>query len=369
MIQTTLGGLKFPDGSLQTTAAVTGLQSVIHNATLQGQGTQGSPLGVAIPLSLTGAGAEILSVQNNSVGGGGIVITAGDGNSSDGGGDGIVTSGGDASASEAGGGGVRASGGTADRGTGGTGVRGFGGDSASGFGGLGVEARAGSSLDGEGGVALSAIGGSGRRGGNGLFSVGGTGFGAGNSGGIGIVANAGVGLDGATPGLAGRFSGSVQITGSLSKGGGSFKIDHPLDPENKYLYHSFVESPDMMNIYNGNVVTDENGEAAITLPAYFEALNRDFRYQLTVIGTFAQAIVSDEVKGNRFIIRTSAPSVKVSWQVTGIRRDAWADKNRIPVEVEKDELERGHYLHPEAFSKPEEKGVEWARNPEMKKLQ
>ena len=120
----------------------------------------------------------------------------------------------------------------------------------------------------------------------------------------------------------------------------------------------------MMNIYNGNVVTDENGEATVTLPEYFEALNRDYRYQLTVIGTFAQAIVADEVKGNRFVIRTTAPNVKVSWQVTGIRQDAYAKKNRIKVEVEKPGRERGYYLHPEAFNRPEERGVAWAHNPE-----
>ena len=50
----------------------------------------------------------------------------------------------------------------------------------------------------------------------------------------------------------------------------------------------------MMNIYNGNVITDANGEAVVALPEWFEALNRDFRYQLTVIGQFAQAIVAEK---------------------------------------------------------------------------
>lgn len=62
-------------------------------------------------------------------------------------------------------------------------------------------------------------------------------------------------------GFAGFFLGDVDVDGDLSKAGGSFKIDHPLDPANKYLYHSFVESPDMMNIYNGNVTTDAEGKA------------------------------------------------------------------------------------------------------------
>lgn len=158
-------------------------------------------------------------------------------------------------------------------------------------------------------------------------------------------------------GLAGDFYGNVSVSGTLSKGGGSFKIDHPLDPANKYLLHSFVESPDMMNIYNGNIVTDAQGYATIELPEWFEALNRDFRYQLTVVGQFAQAIVSKKVEQNRFEIRTNLPRVEVSWQVTGIRHDAWAEQNRIPVELEKSKAERGKYLHPQAHGAASELGI------------
>src|SRR5690349_4851424 len=38
--------------------------------------------------------------------------------------------------------------------------------------------------------------------------------------------------------------GTLSVTGAISKATGSFVIDHPLDPKNKLLYHSFVESPD-----------------------------------------------------------------------------------------------------------------------------
>jgi hypothetical protein len=152
-------------------------------------------------------------------------------------------------------------------------------------------------------------------------------------------------------------AGDVTIRGNLIKGGGSFKIDHPLDPANKYLSHSFVESPDMMNVYNGNVRTDRRGLAVVTLPDYFEALNRDFRYQLTVIGQFAQAVVAREISHNRFTIRTNRPGVKVSWQVTGIRHDAFADAHRIPNEEEKPQQERGHYLHPELFGASPEQAI------------
>ena len=160
-----------------------------------------------------------------------------------------------------------------------------------------------------------------------------------------------------TNNYAGYFNGDVNITGTLSKSGGSFKIDHPQDPANKYLIHSFVESPDMMNIYNGNVVTDAAGYTTVELPAYFNVLNIDFRYQLTVIGTFAQAIVKEEISGNRFIIQTDQPNVKVSWQVTGVRNDAWAQENRIQVEVSKGALEKGRYLHPELYGKSADFGL------------
>ena len=389
MIETTLGGYKFPDGTVQTTAAVSGLTSIFHDATLQGDGTGGSSLGVAVPLNLSGAvpgtfaavikatnlgelGSGVIARGGNSsssAGGLGVFAIGGNTSSNDGGfpgGDGLRAGGGDASIG-GGGSGVSATGGKG--GSGGYGVFGIGGDAnGSGSGGIGVQGDGG--IGHIGGVGVLALGGfstsiSGGASGAGVLTFGAPANGTGNIGGRGINAFAGPGFNGATDGPAGVFHGDVQVSGNLSKGGGSFKIDHPLDPENKYLYHSFVESPDMKNIYDGTVTTDANGDASVSLPDYFEALNRDFRYQLTVMGTFAQAIVADEIKDNRFTIKTNAANVKVSWQVTGIRQDAYANKNRIKVEEDKTERERGFYLHPDAFSQPEERGVEWARNPEM----
>lgn len=156
---------------------------------------------------------------------------------------------------------------------------------------------------------------------------------------------------------AGYFQGDVHVTGTLTAGTKSFKIDHPLDPENKYLVHTSVESPDMMNIYNGNVTTDGTGRAVVELPAYFGALNQDFRYQLTVIGAFAQAIVAEEIRSNRFVIKTDKPNVKVSWQVTGVRKDPYAVAHRNPVEVEKPPQERGRYMHAVEWKQPPEKAL------------
>ncbi|HEY2394416.1 MAG TPA: hypothetical protein VGH81_00345 [Rudaea sp.] len=177
-----------------------------------------------------------------------------------------------------------------------------------------------------------------------------------SSGGVGVsgYSGSGIGVAGSTSsGLAGKFIGNVNVTGTLSKGAGSFKIDHPLDPANKYLYHSFVESPDMKNIYDGVAMLDASGSAWVTLPTYFEALNQDFRYQITALGRPAPSLyVADEIAGNRFRIAGGAPGQRVSWQVTGTRHDAFANANRIPIEVEKTDAERGKYLYPAAFGKP-----------------
>jgi hypothetical protein len=231
----------------------------------------------------------------------------------------------------------------ADQTSGGEGIFAFGGNSAGDsqietYGGSGIIARGGTALidtdqAGEGGTFQGGNGG-----GSGLSATGGSG------GGIGLVASPGSGGS-----YAAVFSGDVSVNGNLSKSGGSFKIDDPADPANKYLYHSFVESPDMKNIYDGVVITDGGGHAVVTLPDYFESLNSDFRYQLTVIGQFAQAVVASEIAGGKFVIQTDKGNVKVSWQVTGIRQDAWAAAHRIPNEVEKSDKEKGHYLHPELF--------------------
>ena len=145
------------------------------------------------------------------------------------------------------------------------------------------------------------------------------------------------------------WQGNVHVTGNFTKGSGSFKIDHPLDPENKYLYHSFVESPDMKNIYDGIAVLDKNGEAWVELPEWFEALNKDFRYQLTCIGGFAPVYIAEKISDNRFKVAGGKAGMEVSYQVTGIRQDPYANAHRIVVEEEKPDNEKGTYLHPDVY--------------------
>src|SRR5262249_25861327 len=194
---------------------------------------------------------------------------------------------------------------------------------------------------------------------NGVFALSGASNGAGVfavnlGGGNGVFAQS-------VGGIAGFFSGSVTVTGTVTKGGGSFKIDHPVDPENKYLSHSFVESPDMMNVYNGNITLDARGEAWVTLPDWFEALNRDFRYQLTPIGAPANLYIAEEVIANRFKIAGGLPNGRVSWQVTGVRQDRWANAHRISVEEDKPDGERGFYLHPDAFGQTDDMRIPMSR--------
>ena len=296
---------------------------VNHDGTLQGNGSAATPIGVSVPLSLTGfVDGSILSVTNSLGRGWGVVGTSGVfqpgpflfnagvyGTSSQQGAYGVV--------------GVNTylNDGTGSLGYGTLGVYGITNDSGC-CGSYGVRAEA---------HAPASYG---------LYA-----------------------LNTASGGGAAKFDGNVtingnlQVNGSVAKSSGSFVIDHPLDPENKFLYHSFVESPDMMNIYNGNISTDMNGEATVALPSYFPALNRDYRYQLTVIGEFAQAIILSKVQDGRFRIKTSKPNIEVSWQVTGIRQDAYANAHRIEPEVEKTPKEKRTYMHPDLFGQPNTESV------------
>ena len=190
-----------------------------------------------------------------------------------------------------------------------------------------------------------------------------------------------VGVYGAsTKGFAAFFKGKVTIQGHLlantihveqinaGKGliGGAagkfFKMDHPLDPANKILYHASVESPELKNFYDGVVILDDNGAARIRLPDYFEALNKDFRYQLTCIGSYAPVYIAKEVQKGTFEIAGGRPGMKVSWQVTGVRHDAYATRHPMKVEEAKKPAERGRYLYPVEHGFPDSLGIDYRRD-------
>jgi hypothetical protein len=171
---------------------------------------------------------------------------------------------------------------------------------------------------------------------------------------VGVVGGSyspnGTGVQGwnAGGGLAGQFDGPVTINGNLTINGSmnasgvkNFKIDDPLDPEHKSLYHAAIESSEMLNVYSGNVVLDTNGEATVTMPGWFQALNEDFRYQLTTIGGSAPVYIAEEMRDNRFKIAGGRMGMKVSWQVTGARHDAWAEAHPMQVEEPKPKRDEG----------------------------
>ncbi len=197
-----------------------------------------------------------------------------------------------------------------------------------------------------------------------------------STGGVGVfgVATATTGTTYAVYGRSdsnGASAYSVYAQGKLGASGTkTFRIDHPFDPENKYLLHYSHEGPEPQNVYNGNVVTDAKGYATISLPDYFEEINKDPRYTLTIIDDsddFVLAKVVREVRNNQFTIRTNKPSVKVSWRVDAIRNDRWVQKRGAPVEVDKEGPEKGRYQHPELYGLGPERGMNY--DPERAKEQ
>jgi hypothetical protein len=164
---------------------------------------------------------------------------------------------------------------------------------------------------------------------------------------------------------AAQFTGNVSVSGTLSAGAKQFVIDHPLDPDNRVLAHASVESSERVVVYSGNVTCDEHGTATVALPNWLEALATDFRYQLTCVGGHAPVYVSRQVRDNTFEVSGGTAGLAISWQLIGIRHDAWARQHDLVVEEDKPERERGFYHHPEAFGKDMAVSVHWVRNEEL----
>jgi hypothetical protein len=157
-------------------------------------------------------------------------------------------------------------------------------------------------------------------------------------------------------------NGNVSVIGSISKGSGTFMIDDPLDPKNKLLYHSFVESPDVMNIYDGIALLDSKGAVTVTLPDYFVALNKDFRYLATPVGASMPDLHLSARVHRGFLlfgnielrISGGVAGGSVSWQVTGIRHDPFIELNPINVIVDKGPaalVDKGAFVCPECYTK------------------
>ena len=135
------------------------------------------------------------------------------------------------------------------------------------------------------------------------------------------------------------------------------RVDHPDAPSTRYLQHAAVGSSEMKNVYDGVITLDSRGEATVTLPDYIETLNDTFRYQLTCIGGHAPVYIAEEVGNGSFDIAGGRAGLKVSWQITGVRRDPYAQQNSFEVESSKTEAEFGLYQNPELYGFGADKGL------------
>ncbi|RLD89128.1 MAG: hypothetical protein DRJ09_07145 [Bacteroidetes bacterium] len=161
-------------------------------------------------------------------------------------------------------------------------------------------------------------------------------------------------------------SGNFAATGSKS-----FIIDDPLDPPNKMLKHYCIESPEVLNMYRGNVILNSVGEAIVTLPEYFNAININFSYNLTAIGKPAPGVyIKEEIdKNGKFTIAGGNANQKISWVVYAERNDPYMQKypesKRVVVDKQKN---RGKYLQPELYNQPASKGIFYSKGADAKSL-
>ncbi|MBL4585577.1 MAG: hypothetical protein JKX84_00760, partial [Flavobacteriales bacterium] len=137
----------------------------------------------------------------------------------------------------------------------------------------------------------------------------------------------------------------------------SFIIDHPTDPENKFLKHFSSESNEVLNIYRGNVTFNANGEAVVSMPDYYDLINRNPSYQLTPIGGFAQLYIKSEMGNGQFVIAGGTEGMKASWTVYSERNDPYLQQypEKRNVVVEKREGQKGKYFMPQLYGQGTDK--------------
>jgi hypothetical protein len=176
----------------------------------------------------------------------------------------------------------------------------------------------------------------------------------------GVSDAAGAGFPIGVLGQAASLGDAVFANGDMTATGFKpFTIDHPLDPQHKMLKHFSIESNEVLNMYRGNVVLDGNGEATVELPDYFDAININFSYNLTAIGSKADLFIKSEISNRRFEIAGGKPGQKVSWVVYADRNDEYAKQNPDAKknEVQKPAAWDGKYFQPKLFGASEEQGI------------
>ncbi len=160
---------------------------------------------------------------------------------------------------------------------------------------------------------------------------------------------------------AGVFGNSIQVYGGVYKTICNFEIDHPLDPLNKVLRHTSVESPEPVVIYRGKAQLDAGGEAVITLPGYFVALTMEDEATVTLTSIGRPFPVGYEWEARFASFRAYGEAGReISWVVYADRDDPAMEHHRHLVEAEKGPgvgCPKGKLLDPTAYGYPEEMGV------------
>nr|WP_294860254.1 hypothetical protein [uncultured Fluviicola sp.] len=178
-------------------------------------------------------------------------------------------------------------------------------------------------------------------------------------GGVGYIGVLGQSIDPANGGGIASLDNIIALGDLTVSGTKNFRIDHPQDPENKYLNHFSIESNEVLNIYRGTVAFDQNGKAVVQLPDWFDAVNKNASYQLTPIGGYAPIFIAEKIKDGRFVIAGGAQGMEVSWAVYAERNDPYLQQHPEARQVEelKSDREAGKYLRPDLYGKPAEQGI------------
>jgi hypothetical protein len=198
--------------------------------------------------------------------------------------------------------------------------------------------------------------------------------------GIGVMGQAVTGIAGQSTNLSlsygvysfddGGIFNNLDVGANFYAGGSkSFRIDHPKDPENKFLIHYCIESNEILNMYRGTATFDSNGEAEITLPDYFSDININYSYQLTPIGkAMPNLYIKSEISGNSFTIAGGEAGTKVSWTVYAERNDLYMRNNPELKNPEpfKTGRYKGKYVHPTLYGLPANKGFMLVPNENLK---
>lgn len=205
------------------------------------------------------------------------------------------------------------------------------------------------------------------RNGTGVFGLNADAIGSLNDDASGVIGNGGfvgcLGTSGDPNGYGiGSLTNILAIGNIEALGVKTFTIDHPSDPANKTLRHAAIESNEVLNVYRGNILCNQQGEAMVELPAYFAGVNTDFSYILTPVGAAAPGLhVAQEINGNRFLIAGAQPGQKISWQVTAARNDLYMQNNPFSAEVNKPARKAGKFLYPQGYGRGQD--ASWFSSP------